>query len=202
MSQKALVSTAYLPPISYFSIIASHGNVTIENCENYIKQTYRNRCNILSSHGIQVLTVPVLRATVHKVKINEVRIDYSKRWQQVHLRAMIAAYKSSPYFDYYFDDIEKLICEDHEFLGELNMSLLSAILKMLRLDAGISLSADFTPPVGAPSDFRYSLVPGTHQFINSGKYTQVFADKGFISDLSIVDLIFNTGPEAIKYIRI
>ncbi|HEX2975944.1 MAG TPA: WbqC family protein [Bacteroidales bacterium] len=197
---QVLVSTAYLPPISYFSIIAEHGRVTIENNENYIKQTYRNRCNILSSHGIQVLTVPVLRATLHKVRISEVRIDYSKRWQQVHLRAMIAAYKSSPYFDFYFDKIESIICENHEFLKDLNMSLLFAIVKMLRIEADIALTDKFIPPRGDSGDFRYSLVPGTPGIMSIDKYTQVFAGKGFFPDLSIVDLIFNTGPEAIKYI--
>jgi hypothetical protein len=201
MSGRILVSTAYLPPVEYFSVIAGSGSVAIEKNENYIKQTYRNRCCILSSHGIQILTVPVLMATVHKVLIDKVKIDYSKRWQQVHLRAMMAAYRSSPYFDFYFDRIEKIISEDHELLFNLNTKLLEALLEMLRMKKEFTFSDDFEPPVNDQQDFRYTIVPGREPAVPSKKYLQVFdTGNGFAGNLSILDLIFNTGPEASQYL--
>lgn len=201
MSGRILVSTAYLPPIAYFSLVAGAASAVIEKNENFIKQTYRNRCCILSSHGIQSLTVPVLRATVHKVRIDQVRIDYSRRWQQVHLRAMMAAYRSSPYFDFYFDTIEKIISENHELLIDLNKKLFEAVMEILRLNPEISFSTDFEPPENSQNDFRYNIMPGKEFSISPKKYIQVFnSGNGFISNLSIIDLIFNTGPEAATYL--
>ncbi|EFK96299.1 WbqC-like protein family, partial [sediment metagenome] len=113
---KILVSTAYLPPVAYFSMLFYADEVLIENKENYVKQTYRNRCYILSANGPQLLSVPVLLGSFHKTNIKDIRIDYTKRWQQVHLRAMTSSYRSSPYFEYYFDRIEKIISTNHEFI--------------------------------------------------------------------------------------
>ena len=96
MAGKILVSTAYLPPAEYFSLISHADEVLIEREENYLKQSYRNRCYILSAHGPQLLTVPVYLGSQHKTHIKDIRIDYSKRWQQIHLRAIIASYRSSP----------------------------------------------------------------------------------------------------------
>jgi hypothetical protein len=120
MEEKILVSTAYLPPVEYFSVISGADNILIEREENYIKQTYRNRCYILSAHGPQLLSVPVYLGSLHKTGIKDIRIDYSKRWQQVHLRAMTASYNSSPYFEFYFENFEKIILKNKNFLLDLN----------------------------------------------------------------------------------
>ena len=109
MAGKILVSTAYLPPVEYFSLISHADEIYVEREENYLKQSYRNRCYILSSHGRQLLSVPVYLGSQHKTPVKEIRIDYSKRWQQVHLRAITASYSSSPYFQFYFENIEKII---------------------------------------------------------------------------------------------
>ncbi|MCX6255506.1 MAG: WbqC family protein [Bacteroidia bacterium] len=121
MAAKILVSTAYLPPVEYFSLILRADEIFIEREENYLKQTYRNRCKILSAHGPQILSVPVYLGSLHKIPIKDIRIDYSKRWQQVHLRAMTASYNSSPFFEFYFENIEKIISKNHEFLLDLNI---------------------------------------------------------------------------------
>jgi len=89
MPATVYLSTAYLPPSEYFAAIAEYDEVLIENEENYLKQSYRNRCYILSSNGIQMLSVPVLLGSLHKTPIRDIRIDYSKRWQQVHLGAIM-----------------------------------------------------------------------------------------------------------------
>jgi len=202
MTGKILISTAYLPPIDYMSVIASSEAAVIEKEENYIKQTYRNRCYILSAHGPQLLTVPVFEGSRHKIKISEVRIDYSKRWQQVHLRAIMSSYKSSPYFDFYFEKIEKIILANHEFLLELNNALLEAVIQMLRIKPEILYSIDFMTITDNTSDFRYTIMPGKAAVTKLNKYIQVFdTGKGFEPNLSVIDLIFNQGPESRNYLQ-
>jgi hypothetical protein len=119
MAGKILVSTAYLPPAEYFSLISHADEVLIEREENYLKQSYRNRCYILSAHGLQLLSVPVYLGSQHKTALKEVRIDYTKRWQQVHLRAITASYNSSPYFQFYFENIDNFISYYTSFLIDL-----------------------------------------------------------------------------------
>lgn len=201
MTGKILVSTAYLPPVTYFSLLSETDEALIEKEENYTKQTYRNRCYILSSNGRQILSVPVLMGSLHKIYVKDIRIDYSKRWQQVHLRAMIAAYRSSPYFEYYFDSIEKIISADHEFLLDLNTELISMVNNILKIDTRIGYTTVFKPATGEPSDFRYTISPKRPGQRENREYQQVFQHgKGFVQGLSIADLIFNMGPDSNQYL--
>jgi hypothetical protein len=133
MAGKILVSTAYLPPVEYFSLISKADEVFVEKEENYLKQSYRNRCYILSAHGPQILSIPVYLGSVHKTLTKDIRIDYSKRWQQVHSRALKASYSSSPYFEFYFESFDKIISKNHAFLLDLNMELIRSILKILKV---------------------------------------------------------------------
>ena len=122
MPGKILISTAYLPPVEYFSLIQDADEVLVEREENYLKQTYRNRCYLLSSDGAHPLSVPVYLGSIHKTPVKKIRIDYSKRWQQVHLRAIITSYRASPFFEFYFEELEKNILNKYEFLIDLNSS--------------------------------------------------------------------------------
>jgi len=200
MAVKVLVSTAYLPPAEYFSLFKNADEILIEREENYLKQSYRNRCYILSSHGLQLLTVPVYLGSFHKTSIKDIRIDYSKRWQKVHLGAIIASYNSSPYFQFYFDDIEKIISGNFEFLIDLNMKLTELLLKLLKIKANPVWSSHFEPPVNNDYDYRYRLSPKKKSEYRVKEYLQVFDGNGFLQGLSVLDLIFNTGPEAGSYL--
>lgn len=201
MAGKILVSTAYLPPVTYFTLLSDADEALIEKEENYIKQTYRNRCYILSANGIQILSVPVFMGSLHKKVVKDIRIDYSKRWQQIHQRAMIAAYRSSPYFEYYFDRIEQIISADHEFLLDLNMELISLFNKVLKIDTRIDYTTYFKPVKNEPADFRYTISPKIFANREYREYQQVFQPpKGFVSGLSIADLIFNKGPDSYQYL--
>lgn len=201
MPGKIFLSTAYLPPIEYFARIIEADEVFIEREENYIKQSYRNRCYILSAGGPQLLTVPVYQGSFHKTHIRDIRIDYSKRWQQVHLGALTSSYNSSPYFLYYFEIIENIILARYNFLLDLNMDLLTSFLKMLKMKIQVSYTTDFMPVEGKEGDFRYTINPKKDTSYNAIEYFQVFNYvHGFVPGLSIVDLVFNLGPEAIKYL--
>jgi len=201
MTGKILLSTAYLPPIEYFSYIIKAEEVFIEREENYLKQSYRNRCYILSADGLQLLTIPVYKGSFHKTPVKEIRIDYSKRWQQIHLRALSSSYKSSPYFIYYYEIIEKMIQSNYEFLLDLNMHILKAILKMMKIEILLSYTSDFQPTDISNNDLRYKISPKIKSYYQPKKYIQVFDyGEGFAADLSIMDLVFNMGPEAYKYL--
>src|SRR5664280_2173516 len=126
MAGKILVSSAYLPPVEYFSLISQSAEALIEKEESYLKQSYRNRCYILSAHGPQMLSVPVYLGSLHKTLTKDIRIDYSKRWQQVHLGAFKSSYNSSPYYEFYFEIFDKIISQNHVFLLDLNMELIIA----------------------------------------------------------------------------
>lgn len=201
MAGKLLISTAYLPPVEYFSLILNAEEILIEREENYLKQTYRNRCYILSAGGIQTLTVPVYLGSLHKTPLKNIRIDYSKRWQQIHLRALIASYRSSPFFEFYFEDIQRIVLEGHEFLTDLNTGLTGVILNMLGLKRAVSFTTSYMPASEMDIDFRYNITPKKKSFAGAKKYTQVFSQNSdFVPGLSVIDLIFNMGPEAVKYL--
>ena len=199
MSRTILLSTAYLPPVEYFARMRGCEDVRIEREENYKKQTFRNRCYILASDGRQLLTVPVFLGSFHKTSIKDIRIDYSKRWQQVHRGALISSYNASPFFIHYFEILEKIIFKNHKFLLDLNMELLEAILGFLKLDVRISYTSMFSPEDHNINDLRYKINPKKDSGYKPGEYIQVFSHaESFIPGLSIVDLLFNTGPDAVN----
>ena len=201
MSGKIFLSTAYLPPVEYFARIKDAVEVFIEGEENYLKQSYRNRCYILTSGGPQYISVPVYLGSCHKTHLRDIRIDYSKRWQQVHIGALTSAYNSSPYFLYYSEIIEKIILAGHNYLIDLNMELMLALLKILKMDDHLTYTSEFLPVKGLEGDFRYAISPKKDSDYVSKEYSQVFNSvHGFIPRLSIVDLVFNMGPEAVLYL--
>jgi hypothetical protein len=201
MAGKILISTAYLPQVEYFSLVSGADEIIIEKEENYLKQTFRNRCYILSAHGPQLLSVPVYLGSLHKTHIKDIRIDYSKRWQQVHLRAMKASYNSSSYFEFYFEKIEKVISCNFEFLLDLNMELTEVILEMLNIKRRLYYTTSFEPADNNAYDYRYKITPKKQSSFVDKRYMQVFdTTAGFVPHLSIIDLIFNTGPEACSYL--
>lgn len=200
-----LLPTAYLPPLSWMALAFHSGSVGIEIHETYPKQTFRNRCNIASSSGILSLTVPVIRTYGNHTTTGLIGIDNSVNWQQLHWRSMVTAYNKSPYFLYYRDLFEPIYTKKHELLIDLNRELLSILLKVLQIrnkEILFTDSYDFKPDA---ADLRNSFKPGNRadQSITQGlpRYMQTFeVNHGYIPDLSIVDLLFNLGPDALPYL--
>jgi hypothetical protein len=201
MPGSVLISSAYLPPVEYFALMHSADNILVEREENYQKQTYRNRCCILSASCIQTLTVPVYLGSFHKTPLKEIRIDYSKRWQQVHLRALTASYGSAPFYEFFFEDFERVILENHVFLIDLNSSLINVAMKIIGLEKKIMFTDTFIPPGRTDNDFRYAITPKKKSSFSHREYNQVFKHNNqFTGGLSIIDLIFNAGPESVNYL--
>ena len=202
----SVLSAAYFPPIEYFRAIGRSDRILMESGESYQKQSYRNRCNIYASDGVLPLVVPVA-GSGSSAPITSVRIDYSKAWVRLHKRALVSAYRSSPFFEYYSDDIFAVLDSGEECLFNLDIRLVRLMAKLV----GIKFEAEMTDgfrkeyPDGC-MDFRYTLHPkkeAPSQLSDGyrGGYYQVFGDRlGFRKGLSILDLLFNEGPNAITYL--
>jgi len=197
-----LLSTAYFAPISYFSKLAFYPEIYIEQHENYIKQTYRNRTVILGANGPVSLIVPVEKGRGQKIKIRDLRIAYDEEWQRNHWRTIFSAYNSSPFFEYYADDLELFFRKKHEFLFDFNQQITKVILEIMEIHVGLNLTDEFEQIPENCLNFREKINPKKHrnaddQHFVPQPYTQVFSEKfGFVPDLSILDLLFNEGPSA------
>ena len=219
--ETSLLSTAYFPPIEYFAVMANSRKVKIESGEMYQKQSYRTRCHINGANGLLVLTLPVLRsvlkdegASSHKIPTAELKIDYSKPWLQQHKRALEAAYMSSPFFEYYMDDIYEILQSGEESLLSMNTALARKVAELIGIDTPIELSGgEFIMPgdeilvQNGISDFRDAIHPKRKSDLLdrlelNKPYWQVFTNKqGFVPNLTILDLLFNEGPNAISFLE-
>ena len=194
MSQ--IFPTAYLPSIEYVSLFLKAENASIELFETYQKQSCRTRTNVMTANGIQTLTIPVIKTNGNHTLTKDIEISYKESWQQVHLRCLESAYRKSAYFDYYFPYFEKIYKQKFNTLVELNDFCLNTILKIMKVKKDYSFTTDFER-ITDENDYRISLSKGTNK-IEMKPYYQVFADRhGFIPNLSIVDLLFNEGPNSI-----
>ncbi len=198
-----LVSTAYLPPIEYFANLIRFESCKIENFENYIKQTYRNRCNIITANGLLNLSIPVTKTNGNHTLTKDIRISSSCNWQINHWRAIESAYNKSPFFLYYRDELEKFFTQSFELLVDFNTELLKFLFKKTGISLEINFTNNFLPENTTINDVRYCIQPkqirGENIFPH---YYQVFEEKhGFIPNVSIIDLLFNEGPESKYYLE-
>ena len=189
--------TAYLPSIEYISLFLKTDDVSIELYETYQKQSCRTRCNVMTANGIQTLTIPVIKTNGNHTLTKDIEISYKEAWQQIHLRCLESAYRKSAYFDYYFPYFEKIYKQKFNTLIELNDYCLKTILKLLKVKKEYSYTEDFEKIVD-DRDFRISLSKNNYNNFEMKPYYQVFADRhGFVSNLSIVDLLFNEGSNSV-----
>jgi hypothetical protein len=197
-----LISTAYFGPIQYFSKLASFPEIYIEQHENFIKQTYRNRTVILGANGPISLIVPVEKGRQQKIRIKDLRIAYDEDWQRNHWRTIFSAYNSSPFFEYYADEIQSFFLKKYEFLFDFNLQITEKLIEILELNTEIKLTGDFENIPESCLNFRERISPKIHRIAEDQSfriqpYTQVFSEKfGFVPGLSVLDLLFNEGPSA------
>ena len=192
--------TAYLPSIEYVSLFLKTEDASIELFETYQKQSCRTRTNVMTANGVQTLTIPVIKTNGNHTLTKDIEISYKESWQQIHLRCLESAYRKSAYFDYYFPYFEKIYKQKFNTLVELNDFCLKTILKILKAKKDYSFTTDFERFTDE-NDYRVSLSKGTNK-IEMKPYYQVFADRhGFIPNLSIVDLLFNEGPNSVSNLQ-
>jgi hypothetical protein len=192
-----LLPTAYFGPISYYAILLQYPNCNIELHEHFIKQSIRNRCDIYGANGKLRLTIPKQRKGSDKTIIKEIHISYKQNWQKEHWNAIVSAYNSSPYFEYYKDELQPLFEEKEEYLTTFNNKLQIVLLSILQEEEKVKTTTEYLHQ-GNFSDLRnYNW-----KIEKQEKYDQVFMEKqGFIPNLSILDLLFNLGPESADYLN-
>lgn len=195
----ALLSLHYLPCIEYFACIVKHEQILLEACENYMKQSYRNRCYIKTSQKTEALIVPVSSGN-SKIKIHEIEIDYDQLWVKNHWRTIQSAYGKSPFFEHYVDLFEAIYQKRHMRLFDLNSALLTLCLNLLDVQTNMSYTNSYeNHPLSPVKDFRNIIHP-KNSYKNNGLlnpciYNQVFGNN-FACNLSIIDLLFCEGPNA------
>jgi hypothetical protein len=194
------LSTAYLAPVEYYSEIAKADSVFIENYDYYSKQTYRNRCQIAAANGPMALSIPVEKAGSEKILTRDVRISGHNDWQLNHWRSIESAYNSTPFFEYYKDDLLPFYEKKWTFLFDFNLEIQSKILELLNLDTIIQLTGEYENTLDdSVLDLREVIHPKKEtQSVGYKTYYQVFEQRfGFQANLSIIDLLFNMGNESI-----
>ena len=207
----ALLSSAYLAPVQYFTKLISYPVSLIEYWESYLKQTYRNRTVILAANGPMQLSLPVTDGPHARGPIRDLKLSYDHNWQQMHWRGILSAYNNSPFYEYYSDDLAPYFHEKKwKYLIDFNTEIQNTVLKSINLELVIRYSEAFYPRGEVPEtfdDFRYTIHPKRHKQVPDSRfsplpYTQVFDEKwGFIPNLSILDLLFNEGPQTVSYLR-
>ncbi len=196
-----LLSTAFFAPVQYYSKFLKYDEIYIEQFEHFNKQTYRNRCVIMGGNGPIQLVVPVVKGRGRKILIKDLKISYDIEWQRNHWRTIFSAYNSSPFFEYYKDDIQPFFETKLEFLFDFNLKIHETVCELLEIQNNTFLTTDFEKVPDETLNLRETISPKISPEIDlefqPQKYTQVFFEKfGFVPNLSILDLIFNEGPNS------
>ncbi len=202
-----ILSLTYLGNIQYFSKLIQ-GDCIIDPCENYVKQSFRNRCEIMTADGVKSLSIQTVKGSnANKSSLMDTEIDYSKRWQSQHWKAISSSYKSSPYFDYYVDALEPIYKERYDTLYQFNSVLLECVLRLIGSDVKPVYSESYVDAAEFDEDWRGGISPKVKDVkpdvdFKAVEYWQVFSERHpFAPNLSILDLLFCEGPNALQIIK-
>lgn len=211
MKTQVLLSSAYLAPVQYYSKLIFYNQIFIERFETYHKQSYRNRCIILAANGPLVLSIPVLGGPGAKDPMHSLQLSYDHNWQHLHWNSIVSAYKNSPFFDYYADDLAPFYhAKKWKYLIDFNTEIQNVLLKAINLTPSIEYTYSYLKAQEVPEgveDYRYSIHPKSQKQLLDERfvavpYTQVFSDKfPFYPNLSILDLLMNEGPETLSILK-
>lgn len=201
ITKKIVVHPSYFPSISHFVAISKSETMTLEMNDNFQKQTNRNRMYIYSPNGIQLLNVPVKHSTKIHQKTRDIQIENSFDWQKQHFKSLEAAYRSSPFFEFFEDEIHPIFKKKHHFLMDLNLESMSTVFKCLKMIFNYDETTEYLPETVDKTDFR-QLINGKKDIAKFDPYPQVFKEKhGFINNLSVLDILFNEGRYAPDYLK-
>ena len=202
-SNKVLLSTTYFGPVQWYQKLHRAEHVIIEQWESFQKQTYRNRCLIATTNGVQTLTVPVEKSAAY---IKDIRISDHGNWRHLHWNALQSAYGESPFFEYYQDDIRPFYEKRWTFLLDFNEAIRQKMCELIDIQPEVTYSTTYIADgklIGI-DDFRSVINPkhpAQDDDFETKTYYQVYQMKhGFLSNLSVLDLLFNMGPEGVFYL--
>ena len=197
-----ILHPTYFPTIETFVAIANTDSVTFEVFDNYQKQTYRNRCYIYAANGKLQLSVPVIYTQKNRQLYQDVKIANTYNWQDIHFKSLESAYRTSPFYEYYIDDIKPLYTSTFDSILEFNLACFEVICDALQLDITRDKTTEFKKEYTDSLDLRGLVNAKKDSAPQFNNYTQVFnAKHGYINNLSILDLLFNEGPSALAYLE-
>jgi hypothetical protein len=203
-----LIESHYLPCLAFFAVAGQAKTLKLEKHEHFVKQSFRNRCYINTEHGVDSLHVPLTQKH-GKVRISDVRIDHTQKWVNNHWRSVMSAYGKAPFYEYYSDDLEKILFRKHDFLYDLNIELLTLCLKWLKWQIAIKETTMYEKVPQDEGDKEVKDLRGLISPKTKGKisqvyrpvpYTQVFGN-AFVDNPSLIDVIFCCGPEAGRIVK-
>lgn len=198
-----LIHPTYFPSISHFVALSQADMITFEIEDNFQKQTNRNRTYIYSPNGIQLLNIPIKHSGESHQKTKDIKIEMDFGWQKQHFKSLEAAYRTSPFFEYFEDDIRPIFEKKYTFLLDLNFETIEFISKCMRMKLEYDTTVEYFQNIDSNLifDFR-NLANGKKDNSQFESYTQVFGDKyGFLNNLSVLDLLFNEGKYALDYLK-
>ncbi|MGY4386245.1 hypothetical protein ACVWYN_003296 [Pedobacter sp. UYP24] len=203
MESSAIFPIFYMPPVSYFSGLKEVDfNFVLEHYEHFPKQTYRNRASVYSPNGILDLIVPVVRGSKIHTTIKDVKISNEFNWQRLHWKSLESCYRNSAYFEYYENEFSEFYTRSYTFLIDLNLDILQWLLKQLKKPNEFKFSEEYFRDPSPMADLRSTMTVRKRADVQNVKpYFQVFDDRhGFIPNLSMVDLLFNQGPQSKSFL--
>ena len=206
----ALLQTTYFGPIQWYQKLYRYDHCMIEQYDSFQKQTHRNRCVIATANGVQALTVPVEHTNLSPLTshlsplVKDLRISDHNQWRRVHWNALQSAYSESPFFEYYADDLHPFFEQKYDYLLDFNEAIRQKVCELLDIHPDVSYTSDFRHQTSDITDYR-DVINAKHPLPDADftpkAYWQVFQHKyGFLPNLSILDLLFNMGPESIFYL--
>lgn len=197
----SLIYPTYFPNIAHFWAVVNSDSIHLEVVDNYQKQSYRNRTEIYGANGKLALTVPVSYTQKNRQLYKDVKIANDEQWQLLHLKSLQSAYSMSPFFEYYIDDFMPLFENQFDYILDFNLKCIDMLLNSLQLDIKPIKTTVFEKDPVDKTDFR-NFVKRNSEVNTFESYTQVFTEKhGFIPNLSILDLLFNEGPNTALYLK-
>lgn len=201
--EPAYIATAYLGPVQQYCKMLQYPEIRVETTENYVKQSFRNRCIIAAANGPLALSLPIVKPDTLKCQTKDIRISDHGNWRHLHWNALVSAYNMSPFFEYYADDFAPFYEKKYDFLLDFNEELRRLVCQFLDLEPKITYTESYEAEVA--NDFRETIRPkheGEDPAFAPKPYYQVFQEKhGFLPNLSIADLLFNMGPEGLVILR-
>ena len=198
---KTLIFPTYFPSISHFVAMAKSEQIVFEVEDNYQKQTNRNRTYIYSPNGIQILNIPIKHSSELHQKTKDVKIETAFNWQKQHFKSLEAAYRTSPFFEFFEHEIQPVFEKKYNFLMDLNLETTQIMFKCLRMKLEFEKTTEYFHEINEGKDLRH-LANGKKDNSQFSIYKQVFDERhGFINNLSILDLLFNEGRYALEYLK-